>query len=367
VAEQEGTFARLRMSGGRFEHDGMPVEALGELVAYRDLVVGVATEIFRATHSDRQRLPAGFADRLQLRLQTVERGSAVPVLERMNAPGTMLTPADEFTEARDMIAEAVAAVASGDDLPAAFPRSALVLFNRFGQTLRADEAIELRSGTASRGPRYTQEVRRQLVLETRSVYQDEVHDIAWVTEVDGQHMRCQVRLRGGPPGPVPAPLDEITFEPLKAVLEPNGAGPPVYISGTGVFDSRRTLTRLDSVHDIGPVPEDLAAIEGRLSSMKAARDGWLDGDGLAPAAPALDKAYRTLAELLRLDVPRPRLYPTADGGVQAEWSTGRFEVSITFDAGGAVFAAATDTETGGDEELKDAAAELLARLILRAT
>jgi hypothetical protein len=354
------------MSGGRFERDGMPVVALAELVAYQDLVVGVATEIFRSRYRGRQRLPAGFTHRLQLRLQTIERGSAIPVLERVPAAGAMLTPADEFTEARDMIADAVAAVAEGKDLPDGFPRNALVLFNRFGQTLRADETIELRSGTASHGPRYTQEVRRRLVLEHRSSYQDEVHDIAWVSEVDGQHMRCLVRLRGGPPGPVPAPLDEMTFEPLKAVLEPNGSGPPVYISGTGVFDSHRTLTRLDSVHDIGPVPEELAALDSRLSELRETGDAWLDGQGLAPQQAALDKAYATLAELMRLDVPRPRLYPTVEGGVQAEWTMGPFEISVTFDPGGAIFAAATDTDTGADEELKDPAAELLARLILRA-
>jgi hypothetical protein len=74
VADSESTFAKLRLTGGRFEGDGMPVEALVELVAYEQLVVGVAKELFRREHSGRQRLPRGFAERLQLRLRTVERG-----------------------------------------------------------------------------------------------------------------------------------------------------------------------------------------------------------------------------------------------------------------------------------------------------
>src|SRR5258708_12633883 len=121
----------------------MPVEALGELVDYHGLVVGVATELFRSRHPERQRLPSGFADRLRLRIHTVEPGSAIPVLERVNAPGTLLTPDDEFTEARDVIEAAVAAIADGRELPGSFPRQALLLFNRLGQTLPPNEPIDL--------------------------------------------------------------------------------------------------------------------------------------------------------------------------------------------------------------------------------
>src|ERR1022692_771607 len=253
------------MTGGRFEGDGMPVEALAELVAYHELVVGVAKEVFRNSHPERHRLPRGFTDRLQLSLQTVEQGSAIPVLERVREPGAMLAVTDEFTRARDMIEDAVAAIAGGRTLPPSFPTDALVLFNRFGQTLRPDEAIELRRATASSGPRYTRDVRRQLILERGSTYQDEVRDIGWVGEIDANRMSCMVRLRLGPPAPVAAPLDEVTFEALRKALAPNGNGPPVRIRGLGVFDTTRGLLRLDSIQDVSPVedPEDLSAPDNR--------------------------------------------------------------------------------------------------------
>jgi hypothetical protein len=169
-------FARLRLTGGRFDRAGMPVETLVELAAYRDLVVGVAKEIFRGRHPDRQRVPRGFEDRLHLRLRTVEEGSAIPVLERALPEGMLLAPDDEFTEARNLIEDAVAAVDAQALLPDDFPHDALVLFNRFGQTLRADEAIELRYGTAISGPRYTPEVRKALVLQQKRTYQQEVDE-----------------------------------------------------------------------------------------------------------------------------------------------------------------------------------------------
>ena len=54
----------------------------------------------------------------------------------------------------------------------------------------------------------------------------EVRDIGWVSEVGGNRMSCLIRLRHGPSTPVPAPLDELTFGPVKEVLEPNGEDRP---------------------------------------------------------------------------------------------------------------------------------------------
>jgi hypothetical protein len=86
----------------------MPLEALVELGAYRELVLGVAKELFRTSNPQRQRVPRGFAAGLQLRLRTVETGSAMPVLERVTPPGRLPDFEDEFTQARDVIEEAVA-------------------------------------------------------------------------------------------------------------------------------------------------------------------------------------------------------------------------------------------------------------------
>jgi hypothetical protein len=356
------------MTGGRFEGNiGMPVEALAELVAYHELVVGVAKEVFRSSHPNRQRLPRGFTDRLQLRLQSVEQGSAIPVLERVRESGALLAVTDEFTQSRDIIEDAVAAIAGGRTLPSSFPPDALVLFNRFGQTLRPDEAIELRRGTATSGPRYTRDVRRQLVLERGSTYQDEVRDIGWVWEIDANRMSCNIRLRLGPSAPVAAPLDEVTFEPLWKALAPNGNGPPVRILGVGVFDTTRGLMRLDSIHDVSPVddPDDLAALDNRLGELEELQEGWLDGDGLPPAPAALQSARATLAELLGLEAPRPRVYPTPEGGVQAEWTAGNHEISLTFQPDGTLYAVAVNSESGEADELPDGDTVRIAQFVLR--
>lgn len=361
-------FSRLRLTGSRFEGDGMPVEALVELAAYRELVLGVAKVLFRRANPDRQRVPRGFADRLQLRLRVVEDGSAMPVLERVELSGTLLAADDEFTEARDVIATAVAAVAAGTELADGFPREALVLFNRFGQTLRADEAIELRSGAATSGPRYTREVRKRLVLNQRRTFQEEVEDIGWVTEVDADHMSCLIRLRMAPWGAVPAPLDEVTFAAARDVLEPKGEGPPVRVAGIGVFDASQRLIRLDSIQEITVLEdaEELMSLERRFDELAQLHAGWLDGEGAAPDAMVLDRARRLLADLLHFDVPRPRVFPTLEGGVQAEWSVGNHEVSITFEPDGRLYAVSVNVASGETEEpeLAPDDAGRIARLLL---
>src|SRR5215831_7657950 len=178
-------FARLRMTGGRFDSDGMPIETLVELVHYRELVLSVARAQFMREHPERQRVRRGFADALQLRLRVVEEGSAMPVLERIAPDGALLGVEDVFTRARDTIAKAVETVGAGQPLSEAFPQESVVMFNRFGQTLKGDEAIELRSGSAASGPRYTAETRRSLLLSKGHTYQEELQDIGWISEVDG--------------------------------------------------------------------------------------------------------------------------------------------------------------------------------------
>jgi hypothetical protein len=345
-------FARLCLTGGRFDGQGMPVETLVELVQYRELVLGVARVQFLHEHRERKRVPRGFVDRLQLRLRTVEDGSAVPVLERVAPPGTLVTVDDDFTRARDAIEDAVAAAESGQPPPDGFPSEALVLFNRFGQTLRPDEAIELRSGSALSGPRYTADTRRTLVLSKRPTYQDEVDSIGWITEVDGNGMSCLIRLRMGPTKPVPAPLDEVTFGPIKDVLEPNGEGPPVRVSGVGVFNSERRLIRFDSIYDVNVLddPEDLVSLDGRLDELASLSTGWLDGEGVRPDALVLERARRLLADLLTFEVPCPRVFATPEGGVQAEWTVGEHEVSVTFEPDGKLYAVSVNLVSGDAEE-----------------
>jgi hypothetical protein len=280
-----------------------------------------------------------------------------------------MSVADDFTRSRDLIEEAVAAIANGDALPEAFPREAVVLFNQFGRTLQQDETIELRRGGARSGPRYTQAVRRRLVLGERRTFQAEVSDVGWVLAVDSIRMTCDLRLRSVPQRqPISAPVDEFTFDQVKAAMEPNGNGPPLRVTGIGVFDTAAYLYRLDSIQDVSLVedPESLEALDNRIAELRELQHGWLDGDGAPPASVALQRASAMLPELLTLDAPHPHLYPTPEGGVQAEWAVGEYEISLMFEPDGRSYALVVNRDSGESRELENDDTGGIAQFLQRA-
>jgi hypothetical protein len=73
---------------------------------------------------------------------------------------------------------------------------------------------------------------------------------------------------------------------------------------------------------------DLAA---RLAELAALKDGWLDGAGRAPSQADLQWLAATWSGAFPRDLPTPYAYPTPDGGIQLEWTTGPWELSAEID------------------------------------
>ena len=82
-------------------------------------------------------------------------------------------------------------------------------------------------------------------------------------------------------------------------------------------------------------------ISQQLGGMRSRQDGWAEGMqaasqrgegyGKAPSAEGLDWLAKRFAARYAANLPRPYLYPTPDGGVQAEWTLGAYEVSLEID------------------------------------
>lgn len=79
-------------------------------------------------------------------------------------------------------------------------------------------------------------------------------------------------------------------------------------------------------------------VAARLDDLRGIENGWLDGCGLAPSAEGLDwlaQCFGRLAQCYESRVkhalPPTYLYPTAEGGVQAEWSFGPYEITLKID------------------------------------
>ena len=72
-------------------------------------------------------------------------------------------------------------------------------------------------------------------------------------------------------------------------------------------------------------------ITNQLSCMREMEDGWLGGAGKAPTHEGLTKLGDWFAMHFSFALTPPYLYPTAEGGVRAEWTFGRNEVSLNID------------------------------------
>jgi hypothetical protein len=71
----------LRYVGARFEGTRLPLDVLGDLPAFRDLLVSYADAEWRKAHPDRERLPRNFEKGLLFDLVGIEDGSAMPRIE----------------------------------------------------------------------------------------------------------------------------------------------------------------------------------------------------------------------------------------------------------------------------------------------
>lgn len=265
---------------------------------------------------------------------------------------TLLPPVpDEFEQARDMIAAAVESTTKGTALPKGFPRSMLGRFNSFGRSLRPSEAIELRRRRDEPGPRYNHTVRRKLVLMEERCFSDPVDLTGRIYEADVERGVFHVLVDGQKlPGSFTPEHENILLAALR-----DHERTRVRLLGTGRYDAQNRLERIEELTDVSLVEEGQLApedLEDRVGELTALGTGWLDGDGKPLDPSGLNKVSAVLLDLHEQeDVPIPYVYPRPEGGVQAEWTIGTWELSATIDlTSGATSLDAVDIDTGADTE-----------------
>ena len=169
--------ASLRFDGKRFEGHALDVECTQELIAYRNLIVECAKELWRRKNPDRFRLPRGFEEDFRLQFNRLEDGSALVPLQRVRVDDQSELDwgnLDEFDEAADLIDATIAAANDDQLLPDALPSNVIPLFRDFGKSLLADEVLFTRSRHSSTEAAYTAKARKRLTEWVVSTYEDVV-------------------------------------------------------------------------------------------------------------------------------------------------------------------------------------------------
>jgi hypothetical protein len=63
------------------------------------------------------------------------------------------------------------------------------------------------------------------------------------------------------------------------------------------------------------------ALKQRVNELAQLRNGWLDGEGLAPSPAAIQSLHRVLTLLATARLPEPALFPSPEGHIEMQWST----------------------------------------------
>ena len=331
-------FLRPRMIGPRFAGGKIPLEMLGDFSVLRQLVIAVAKGRYLEGNPNRKRSPRGFADRISLALTGIEKGSATPIIDvefdPPQAPGGPQLPGMPgtferyFVEARDAIVDAIAAAEADSLTSEHLPEKCLGYFDRIGRGLREGESIEFTSPASTRPARLTKESRRRLVLASQiSEMTEEVRLRGAIPEADQGRMSFELLLAEG--RKIVAAMHDEHQEVVLEVFNGYKDDRKALIRGIGKYDRQGSLVRLESIEDI--VAIDLLDVPSRLDELRELASGWLDGEGVALDPSFLDWLSVTFDRLYPDELPLPHIYPTVEGGVQAEWSLSSHEVSLSVD------------------------------------
>lgn len=323
-------FLRPRLSGGRFDNHGIPLDFLKDLAALEEAIVNTAKWRFREAYG-RKRVPRGFTAGITLTLKAVESGSAVPVID-ISVNTNQLFPANKecFEWARDSILDLIGVPDQdpkpSDELPPAIYRA----FQKIGGGLRKDECMEFTAPNRAAPSSLTQSRRRQLILLSSEVNEiiEETCVRGGVHEADQDKMTFELRpVRGGK---VKAAIPEDHFDIIKEAWNGYKDGVKVMIEGLGRFSRNNLLQGFESIRGMYILdPMDVAA---RLDELRDLKDGWLEGSGLAPSEDGLDWLVQAMEDNYPgNDLPLPFLYPMENGGIQAEWTLGALEATLEID------------------------------------
>ena len=309
----------------------MPLELFKDFAALQEMLVEVAKAEFKREHPQRERIPRNFAADIDLRLTAIEDGSAILSICLVvagqlfpNSPNLVY-----FERARAAVIESIAA-ADSDAAPRLAP-DLLNYFDRFGRSLRSGESISFVQD--GHDVALTPEIRQRLMIHAQAKEWSEEKALrARVSEVDKARRTFELEL------PTGTKLGGELAEPYRSAIleafERYEVGGENYVLVQGVVRRDRSgqLKAIESIEHVTPLdPLDVVL---RLDELGRLQSGWLDGEGVVLSPALLDVLKAAFEGEFDSELPLPYLYPTEEGGIQAEWTLKGWEISLEFEPEG---------------------------------
>ena len=324
-------FMRVRLSGGRFKKAELPFFILGDLVPLQEMVIDVAKWLFKEKH-ERRRSPSGF-EQTYLKIIGLHGGSSVAEI----GIGTTRTILDDvpvpnqehFETAASNIVDVIKLAEQGaEHMNGSIPARCMGYFNRVGRGLLDNEAMEI-TAMGLRTARLTQQSREVLVRHSVGEIMRDTTIRGVVSEADQKNMMFRLEPIHGTMVRCPflEQHRETVIEALASYKNYEDRDKvQVRVQVTGIYDRQDRLQRVESVRSVEPL--DPLDVDSRLDEFRNLRDGWLEDGGVAPNHTGLDWLSGVFERYYPDGLQLPRTYPTADGGVSLEWSSGAREIDI---------------------------------------
>ncbi|RQM47128.1 hypothetical protein EHZ19_15860 [Paraburkholderia bannensis] len=322
-------YLKPRLTGARFDGHTIPLEVLKDWAAFEDLIVATAKWLYKSHNPTRGRVPRNFTRDFSINLSAVENGSAIPVLQMEvdeDLAGEVNT--EYFERARETVIVAIGKAAANDSSFAELlPPNYAQYFDKFGRSLRDDEAFQFQSGGADYNISYTRDVRKRIVVAETGEWKEEELIRGSLSGVDAKTKTFDLDVLGG--ARVSATyLPEISDAVIDS-LKTYDRGGRFLVGGTAVRDDADRLIKIESVSRVESLDE--LDVVWRISEFADFKDGWYDGEqGKAPSRAGLNWLGSTW-DAMWSELPLPYLYPTVTGGLEAEWESEGEQASLTID------------------------------------
>jgi hypothetical protein len=315
-------FMKPKLDGARFREHTIPLEVLRDFTALEEMLIAVAKWEYLEDFPERTRVLRNFSQGLELHLAQVEDGSAIAAIVLAFSTLFPSHNATYFERARAQIVEAIASAEQGQR--PSLPPALLSYFDKVGRGLRDDESMTFAraDGTSAR---LTPEVRKRLIISAQvQEWTEEVSLRGKVCEIDQARGSFELELRDGTK--LKAPLYEQHRAAVFDALRSYPSCDYVIVQAIAIKDRANRLKAIQSVEQINQLdPMDVAA---RMDELSLLKEGWLDGKGQALNRRQLDRLVTLFDSNYTSELPLPYIYPTAEGGVQAEWSIGPWEATL---------------------------------------
>ena len=329
-------FLAPTLTGKRFDDHSIPLELLEDFAAFEQLLIEMAKVIYLEKNEARQRVPRGFEDNVSLKLYDIGKGSAIPKIAliyalataKLTSPTLELFPEANYTyfeEARDRIYNGIDAAHTGEKITIFIPENLLGFFNKIGKRLKDDEAINF-NPSSNKNLKLDRATRKKLVLASSSIKQvtEETTIIASIPEADKSKQTFTLLLNSLQR--INTEMPEVHYETILKAFNEYEQNCKVSVKGIGRFNHLDKLEGFESIEQISII--DPLDVIYRLEEISTLENGWLNGEGIAPKKDDLDWFSNMFEGNFDKNLPLPFIFPTPDGGLQAEWAFNQYDISL---------------------------------------